>query len=263
MKKRVTIVQMAVELGAPEENYKHALALLEKAMKDNPDIIVLPETWNVGFFPKDNLKELADKDGARTKAFLSEFAKAHDVNIVGGSVAVLREGKVYNTTYIVDRSGAVISEYDKVHGFSPSGEHEFFQGGTRTHAFKLDGIPCSSVICYDLRFPELFRTETIKGVDLFFVPAEWPDIRVNHWVTLNTARAIENQMYLCAVNGCGTAGDTKYGGNSLLISPGGDELVHCGGSEEIQIHEIDLDIIKNIRESINVFRDRKPECYKL
>lgn len=263
MKKAISLIQMDSTFAKPADNFKKAEQLIRQAILQKPDIIVLPETWNVGFFPKENLATLADAEGKETQALLGGLASEYGINIVGGSVANLRDGKVFNTTYVYDRKGELVSSYDKIHGFTPSGEHEYFCGGTRTHRFTLDGIQASSVICYDIRFPEVIRTETLQGVDLFFVPAAWPAIRTNHWVVLNTARAIENQMYLCAVNGCGYAGDTKYGGNSLLISPWGDEILHLGEHEEIQTGEIDLDIIAGIRESINVFRDRKPKYYRL
>lgn len=263
MKKKIAIIQMNSILADPEQNFKKAETLLKQTVVSEPDIIVLPETWNVGFFPKENLHKLADSEGKESQQLLSSISKQYGVNIVGGSVAICENNKIYNRTYVYNRVGNLISQYDKIHGFSPSGEHEYFTAGTKSHRFKLDDIPCSSIICYDIRFPELIRTETIKGIDLFFIPAEWPTIRMNHWITLNKARAIENQMYLCAVNSCGYAGDVKYGGNSLLISPWGDEILHLGDEEEIQVGEIDLDIIADIRESINVFRDRVPSCYKL
>ncbi len=261
MKKKISLLQMDVKMSDPEANYAHAVEMMEEAMKEQPDILVLPETLNVGFFPTEGLAEMADQDGRRTKEVFGAFAKKHGVNIVAGSVANVKEGAVYNTAYVFDRQGNCVCEYDKVHGFTPSNEHHYFKGGDGIRRFELDGIPCAMIICYDVRFPELIRTATVQGVDLFFVPAQWPLIRKLHWVTLNTARAIENQMYLCAVNGCGYAGETKYGGNSLLISPWGEEICHLGTEEEIQTGEIDLDVIKGIRESINVFRDRKPEYY--
>lgn len=263
MKKKISLIQMAVTFGKPEENFKRVVELMEKAMEEKPDILVLPETLNVGFFPKEGLQELADVDGEKTKKVIGIFAKDNHVNIVAGSVANRKGDYVYNTLYVFNREGNVVCEYDKVHGFTPSGEHQYFKGGNKVINFELDGMKCSSIICYDVRFPELIRTATLRGVDLLFIPAQWPLIRKSHWVTLVTARAIENQMFVCAVNGCGYAGETKYGGNSLLVNPWGEEICHLGTEEEIQAGEIDLDIIQGIRESINIFRDRKPEYYKL
>lgn len=265
MKKKIGLIQMSVSIGEVEENYNHAVALMEKAMEKEPDILVLPETLNTGFFPQpaEQLHKLADADGVKTQAVFSAFAKKHGVNIVAGSVAVLEKGFVYNRSYVFDRDGHVVSSYDKIHGFSPMGETSYFKGGDHTVHFRLDGIPSSMAICYDIRFPELIRTEALQGVDLFFLPAAWPLVRKEHWVTLAKARAIENQMYFCAVNECGIAGKTQFGGNSLLLSPWGEELCHLGEEESIGIGEIDLDVIQEIRESINVFHDRRPEIYDI
>lgn len=263
MKKRISLIQMDVAFGKPEENYKRAVELMEKAMGETPDILVFPETMNVGFFPKDGLSNLADVDGKKTKEVFSTFARDHKVNIVAGSVANKKGEGIYNTLYVFNREGNVVCEYDKVHGFTPSDEQIYFKGGNKAVNFELDGIKCSCVICYDVRFPELVRTATLRGVDLMFIPAQWPLVRKLHWVTLVTARAIENQMFVCAVNACGYAGETKYGGNSLLINPWGEEICHLGTSEEVQTGEIDMDIIQGIRKSINIFRDRKPEYYNL
>jgi len=260
MKKRISLIQMDVALGEPEKNFEHAVFLMERTMADAPDILVLPETLNTGFVPE-NLAELADEGGARTKEVFGNFAKESGVNIVAGSVAIREGGVIYNRGHVFDRAGTLIASYDKIHGFTPMGEEKLFKGGDHTVHFALDGIPASMAICYDLRFPELIRTEALAGVDLFFLPAAWPLIRREHWVTLSKARAIENQMVFCAVNGCGKAGETQYGGNSLLLSPWGEEICHLGESEEIQTGEIDMGVIRDIRESINVFRDRKPWLY--
>lgn len=263
MIKRVSLIQMDVTFGKPKENFKRVVELMAKAMVEEPDILVLPETLNVGFFPKEGLSELADVDGKKTKEVFEAFARDNNVNIVAGSVANKKGDYIYNTLYVFNRKGNIVCEYDKVHGFTPAEEHNYFRGGDKVINFELDGIKCSGVICYDVRFPELIRTATLRGVDLLFIPAQWPLIRRLHWVTLVTARAIENQMFVCAVNACGYAGATKYGGNSLLVNPWGEEICHLGTEEEIQTGEIDMDIIQGIRESINIFRDRKPEYYKL
>lgn len=100
-------------------------------------------------------------------------------------------------------------------------------------------------------------------MDLFFLPAAWPLVRKEHWITLSKARAIENQMFFCAVNECGRAGSTQYGGHSMLLSPLGEELLHLGEKEQVATADIDTDVLRGIRESIPVFRDRRPELYHL
>ena len=259
-KMRISCVQMDMRLGESDWNFTHAQTLVRRAAAENPDVVVLPEMWNTGFFPAD-LDKSADRDGAETKAVFSAMAAELGINIVCGSVANRRGDKFYNTAYVFDRTGAVAAEYDKTHLFSPSGEHERFQAGDRLCRFTLDGRSCGLIICYDLRFPELTRTLALEGLDLLFVPAQWPDKRSMHLQTLAQARAIENQMFLALCNSVGTAGETRCGGGSALLDPWGAYIAQAGNGEEIITGELDFSVVEGIRSSINVFRDRRPELY--
>lgn len=182
------------------------------------------------------------------------------MNVVGGSAAVLCGDDVYNRSFVFDREGRKIAEYDKVHGFSYAHEPMYFKGGDHAVSFALDDISCSMVICYDIRFPELVRRSVLEGkTDLFFVPAAWPKARLFHWTLLGQARAVENQVYLCAVNQGGISGRTEYAGNSVLLNPWGNDVCRLGTEEGIAFGEIDTDILQQIRDTIHVFRDRRPE----
>lgn len=261
---KVSMIQMDMELGKPKENFAHAVDLVRQAALMKPDVITLPETWNVGFFPKENLAGLADPDCSGVKETFSALAREYAVNIIAGSVANLRpDGKVYNTACVFDRRGQLIAEYDKVHLFSPSGEHEYFQHGTKPCNFELDGVPCSLVICYDIRFPELIRSEMLAGSKVQFVVSQWPDVRTLHWDTLNRARAIESQCFLSCTNSVGTAGTVKCGGHSAIYAPMGECVILGGDTEQILTAEMDLSSVEAVRSSINVYRDRIPEAYHL
>lgn len=261
---KISMIQMDMRLGEPDYNFAHAEALIRKTVEtEHPDVVTLPETWNVGFFPKENLEQLADQDGARTKSVIGALAKELSVNIVAGSVANMRDGVLYNTAFIFDRNGEVVAEYDKTHLFTPSGEHNFFAWGGKVVDFELDGIHCGIVICYDVRFTELVRTLALRGIQLLFVVAQWPELRTYHWDTLNRARAIENQMFVACTNSCAMAGQTKNAGHSALIDPWGETVVAGQGEEAILTAEADLSIVENIRSSINVYRDRRPQLYEI
>ena len=124
---KISCVQMDMRLGDVEYNFAHAQDLVRLAVdRDGPDVVVLPETWNTGFFPED-LNPCADRDGERTKLVFSSLARELGVNIVCGSVANRKGGGYYNTAYVIDRAGAVVAEYDKTHLFTPSGEHQSFR----------------------------------------------------------------------------------------------------------------------------------------
>lgn len=258
---RVSCIQMNVKLGDPAYNHEEAERLIREAAKENPDVVLLPELWDVGFFPKENLKEVADADCTRVMSHMSALAKELGINIVAGSVACLRGEKVYNTACVFDRSGNMIAQYDKTHLFSPMGEDDYFAKGDHVCRFKMDGHDVGLVICYDIRFPELIRALTVPGLEMLFMVSEWPDVRVPHLQVLTAARAIENQMYLVCCNACGKAGQTQYGGNSAVIDPWGNVLVRAGAEQEIVSAECDFSVTTKIRESMHIFADRRPDIY--
>lgn len=261
---KVSLIQMDMRLGDPDYNFEHAKTLILGAVdREAPDVVVLPETWNTGFFPKENLAALCDRDGLRVRSEIGGLAAERKVNIVAGSVANIKQGKVYNTALVFNREGTCVAEYDKTHLFTPMGEHEFFEGGDHTVNFTLDGVRCGLIICYDVRFPELVRTVALQGADVFFVVSQWPAIRIPHVNVLTETRAIENQMFVAYCNSCGVAGETKYGGSSSLVDPWGVVLRRAGDQEEIVTGELDLGVVEGIRRSINVFRDRRPALYQV
>lgn len=182
-------------------------------------------------FPKERLSELAERDCARVKRELGGLAAELGVNLVAGSVANVRGGKVYNTACVFDRAGNCVAEYDKTHLFTPMGEHAYFTPGDHLCRFRLDGHDCGLVICYDIRFPELTRTLAVQGMDMLFVVSQWPAARIGHLRALTVARAIENQAFVICCNSCGDAGETHYGGASAIIDPWG-ELLAAGGQDE-------------------------------
>lgn len=260
---KVSCVQMDMEFGAVEKNFTQAKRLIREAAQARPDVIVLPETWNTGFFPRENLQELCDRDCARVKTELGGLAKALHVNLIAGSMSNLREGKIYNTACVFDRSGACIAQYDKTHLFTPMGEHEYYTAGDHLCSFQLDGVPCALIICYDVRFSELVRTLALAGAKMLFCVAQWPQARAAHLETLVRARAIENQMFAVCCNSCGSAGSTQYAGRSAIIDPWGVTLAQAQERQSMITASCDLSVVEDIRSSINVFRDRRPELYDI
>ena len=258
---KVSCLQINVKLGCPDKNFSLAEKLISESIKQRPDVIVLPETWNTGFFPKENLTELCCKNGDTVKLRIGELAKKYKVNIVAGSVSNVRNGKVYNTAFVFDRDGTCVAEYDKTHLFTPMGENDYYTVGDHLCSFTLDGAKCGIIICYDVRFPELTRKLALQGLDMLFVVSQWPKERIFHLRTLTTARAIENQIFVVCCNSCGTAGKTVYGGNSAIIEPFGKTLALAGENEEIISANCDLKMLSDIRGSIPVFRDRRSELY--
>lgn len=259
---KVAALQLDVALGDRPANFAKADQKIAEAMAGKPDVIVLPELWDLGFFPK-NALELGDIDGKLAQEFLQEQAKKHHVNIVGGSIVCRKGDQIFNTQYVYDRSGEKISEYSKVHLFSPSGEHLAFEAGDQLSIYELDGVKVGSIICYDLRFGEWVRMNALAGAQVLFAPAAWPHPRLNHWRLLSQVRAIENQFFVVSVNHSGQAYALDFCGHSQMVDPWGEVISEAGDGEEILFGELDFSVIEDIRERINVFRDRRPELYKL
>ena len=260
---KISCIQMNMLLGHTEENFARASALTEHAAADRPDVILLPETWNTGFYPQHGLSELALGAGERVKAEIGALAKKHGVNIIAGSVSDCRGGALYNTAYVFDRTGKCIASYDKTHLFSPMGEDERYTAGNSLCTFALDGVRCGLVICYDIRFPELARSLALKGTDVLFAVSQWPEVRVPQLHALLSARAIENQVFAVCCNSCGESPNTKFGGQSIAIDPLGNIIAKAGKDETILTAELDLSLLSDIRSAIPVFRDRRPELYEI
>lgn len=260
---KVTCIQMNMELGRPDKNFSRSAELIRRSMEGAPDVILLPETWNTGFYPTSGLNEMSVGAADEVKARIGDLAKKHSVNIIAGSVSDYRGGRLYNTSLVFDRQGSCIASYDKTHLFSPMGENRHYSPGNTLCTFELDGTKAGLIICYDLRFPELSRSLALKGTDVLFVVSQWPDVRIPHLHTLGAARAIENQVYVACCNSCGRAGDTQYGGKSLLIDPQGRTIAVAEESEELLSGEFDLSLLPDIRTAIPVFTDRRQDIYDI
>ncbi len=141
-------------------------------------------------------------------------------------------------------------------------EDKYFKKGSEIVTFLLDSILCGIIICYDIRFLELPRILALKGIKILFVVAQWPIERIEHWKLLNRVRAIENQIFVVGVNACGIKDNIKFGGNSIVVDPWGKVLCQLGENEEVLTVDLNLQELKEIREKINIYNDRRIELYK-
>ena len=258
---RVTIVQAPIGPMLLEENRKTIFDAMETALKDKPDVIVLPEMWNTGFYPDrfsaedDYMEEALCRD-------LSAFAKAHNVNLVAGSLTVWDEGKRANRAFIYDRAGKELGTYDKAHLFPMGAEKEFFTPGDKTLAFRLDGVDAGIVTCFDLRMLEWVRLAVMGRAKILFIPMAWGLSRVPHMHLFARARAVENQCYVVAVN-CTKLGDypAMGGGGSCIYDPMGEELLMTGTEACTHTVDLDLDKVEVAKAMFNLYKERRPEIY--
>lgn len=220
-------------------------------------LVLLPEMWSTGF-AYEKLEGLS----TTTPMVLGELAmwsRQWGMTIIG-SMPEKKAGGIFNTAYVLDR-GAVSACYRKVHLFSPTGEHHFFEPGRKAMVAKTSLGPIGLIICYDLRFPELCRSVTLQGARAVVVPAQWPAARVSHWDVLLRARAVENQVFVFGANRCGRDGERVYGGHSRIISPWGQVLARAGKRPANVFALIDLAQIESTRQEIPCLEERVPEAY--
>ena len=256
---KIAMVQMKVVSGDAAENRLRGLALAAEAARQ-ADVIVLPEIWTTGYGLR-NIQTDAEDEAGPTFSGLKEIAVDQGVTIISGSIPLRRDGKIYNGLIVIDKSGKTIADYQKIHLFSLFQEANFFAQGNQRCVFDLDGVTAGTVICYDLRFPELIRAMAIDGMKILFAPAEWPAARGEHWRLMNQARAVENQIFVCAVNCVGEHKGSPFYGHSMLIDPNGKVLAEGSSEEEIIIGEVDLTVLAAVRKNMTIWQDRRPEMY--
>lgn len=221
--------------------------------------MVFPELWSTGYDLK-RVGEHATPTDQGVFAEVAELAREHSIHIIGSMLAF--KGKGYsNTAVIFSPQGQLLAEYSKVHLFKPMQEVKYLVPGQEAPVFDLVWGRSALAICYDLRFPELFRKYALAGARIVFLSAEWPYPRVMHWQTLLRARAIENQFFMVACNRVGESGDWSFFGHSAIYGPAGELIVGAGEEEMLLTAVIDLDAVDEVRQLITVFEDRQEDVY--
>ena len=250
-------IQFNIALGEVDANLRHALSALKRVRQHDARLAVLPEMWSTGYAYK-QLAGLAEET-PRVVAALQK-AGAELGMVIVGSLPEKENGTIYNTAYVIDQ-GEVRASYRKMHLFSMMGEDRFLGAGDASLVVATSVGRIGVAICYDLRFPELFRKMALEGAEIICLPAEWPKPRQDHWRTLLRARAIENQLFVAAANCCGIQGKLDFFGMSLLISPRGEILAE-GGETATELRAIlDFEEMSTYRFQIPCFKDRRPEVY--
>lgn len=258
---KVALVQMVVQDGEPEKNLSHGIRLAEKA-SSYVDLIVFPEMWTTGYHREAIMKYAESEENEFALSKLKELARNYSVHIVS-SIPHRKEGRIYDAAYLIGGNGEVIGIYRKIHLFRPYGEDKMFASGDRIGVFDTRLGRVGIAICYDLRFPELFRLMTLAGARAIFVPASWGAPRALQWRTLLRARAAENQVYMVGVNRVGSSSATgeEYIGDSSIYDPFGWEIVHSEDVEQVLIGELDLSRIENVRRMLPLWEDRRRDLY--
>lgn len=254
------------------ENISAVEQSLERAASFGVDIVALPELWTY-LGPYDGYANAAQSLPGPAITMLREQARRHHMIVHGGSIVEQHSEKrdrFFNTSVLINREGDIVAQYRKLHLFDVNlangerhGESERIDAGNSIVTAELEGITFGLSICYDLRFPELYRGLMLQGAQIMFVPAAFTQYTGRaHWEVLLRARAIENQCYIVAPAQTGSYWQDKASyGHAMLVDPWGIVLAEAGDEPTVLVSEIDLSKIEQVRAQIPCLQHRRPEVY--
>jgi predicted amidohydrolase len=265
----------AIQLNAnndKDRNLERADRLVASAAGEGAELVALPEKWNlVGRGDEivagaERLEDGSSFDAARG------WARGHGIHLLAGSISERAEGsdRPFNTSVLFDPDGEAVAVYRKIHMFDVDvggiayreSEHE--QAGEEIVTGEAAGVEIGLSVCYDLRFPELYRILALRGARVLTVPAAFTHTTGRaHWELLVRARAIENQAYVIAPNQCGAAPPHYHSyGHSMIVDPWGEVLAQAGEEEGVIIAELDLERLEEVRDSVPSLANRRPRAYR-
>lgn len=239
-------------------NHARTAELIVAAGPTAGALIAMPEMFATGFSL--DLAAVDEGDARPTERFLAQTARARGASVVGGLVTIGADGRGRNHAFVAGPDGDELARYTKIHPFSFGEETRCYTGGDEIVLFDWNGVKVAPFVCYDLRFPEVFRHAAMRGAEVFVVIANWPAAREAHWLALLAARAIENQAYVLGVNRCGDDPKHRYGGRSQIIDPRGNVLADAGEKEGTIRASIDVEALRRYRAEFPALRDARP-CF--
>ncbi len=247
-------VQFDIAWENKPANFEKIRRVLRESALERGALAVLPEMFATGFTM--NTAVVAEAYGGETEQFLSQLAKDYGICLIGGAAMRGSHGRPRNKALVFGADGEFIGFYAKMRPFTPGGESNHYAAGEAPLAFRWGECTVSPFICYDLRFPELFRqTAASHRPELYTVIANWPEKRVEHWVRLLQARAIENQAYVIGVNRVGTDPYYTYSGRSVILDYNGEILADAGKKEGLIQARLDLEALRKYRQGLPFLQD--------
>jgi predicted amidohydrolase len=264
-----------VQLNAAQskaDNIERAERLVAEAAATGADLLLLPEKWT-GIGPPDLIRSVAESlDDGEATAAMRGWAARYGITLVGGSIVERREGhgKLSNTSIVIDPSGEIVAVYRKIHMFDVEvGGHVYRESetedpGDRPVTTEVEGWKLGLTICYDLRYPELYRLLAVDGCEALTVPAAFTLFTgKDHWEVLLRARAIENQCYVVAANQWGSFADGKAAyGRSSIVDPWGIVLAQAPDEDCVISAELDRARLEDIRRRLPSLANRQPAAYQ-
>ena len=260
---KIAAAQIACALGDRDANLHKIRDFSARAKEFSADLVVFPEMADTGYaMPVIQACARPWNEGAVPK--LQKIAQGLSIAVICG-VSERDGASIYNSQVFIDANGNVVGSYRKTHLFTaaPIGEDKCFSPGNELKSFPFGGLRLGLSICYDLRFPELYRTLAIEEkVNVFILSSAWPFPRVEHFRILATARAIENQSYVIVSNRVGADEGVTVCGSSAIIDPYGVAIASASTDrEELVQAEISEEAISSVRNKMAVFAQRRPDLY--
>jgi omega-amidase len=235
-----------------EKNKTKILDLLKDVDLTSVDLLVFPELTLTGFTMRS--RSFAETLDGPSLDFFAVFASSQKSDIIFGLIEKSGEN-YFNSLIHINTSGEVVAKYRKIHPFSFTGEDRFYAAGSEPVMTKLSGYQFGLSICYDLRFPELFRMFGQQRVAGIINIANWPVQRIDHWSSLLKARAIENLCFVIAVNRVGNDKSNKYNGLSSVYSPTGKPIAQISDTEKVEVVDINLEDVAETRKKFPFLDD--------
>ncbi len=256
----LSILQMSSVIGDVDANIEKVKQIISNELMSDTDVLVLPEVWTVGWSCSHFQESAQDLKDSSVISFLSDIAKNHNINIIGGSFITKDREKFYNTCPVLDRLGNLVAIYNKNHLYSYYGcdEGKYITVGEDLKMVNLDGVNYGLSICYDIRFPEVYRAYAKAGADVLVNCAAWGAKKPVPWEMMTKSRAIENQCFMAALTQSGYIENGEYNlGESRVIDYNGNELVSIMSGEGIASSVIDIDSMYEFRAKAPILNDIK------
>lgn len=262
---KIALAQFSVARGQPDLNISKIIKYIESAKAQRVEVLFLPEMCTTGFDWAKN-KSLLDEAGESVEIIRRQAATS-GVSVCGSFLEKTETGNAANTLYYFNSDGKELAKYRKVHLFTLFHEEAHVEAGNAIIVADTELGETGFSICYDLRFPELFRKCALAGAEVQVLAAAFPHPRLDHWQTLVRARAIENQCFFIATNQCGyeghgvDIGKTHYFGHSMVVDPWGEIVIEADESEGLFTAELDFTKVGKIRNELTALKDRRSDLY--
>jgi predicted amidohydrolase len=267
MQLTISVVQMDVITSDPASNLQKAEAWIAEAARRSCDVVCLPEMWTTGF--NWHYNQSAASQQCHIVERVAAMAKQYRIWTAGSLLELNAQGQMVNAAILFDPDGKRAGTYHKAHLFNPLREKQYIAQGNRLTLIEAPWGRTGFAVCYDIRFPELFRTYALQGAEIIFCPSAFPHPRLEHWKVLLRARAIEDQVFMVGVNQVGSEQFNShttitYCGSSAIIDPWGKAVCEANETDEgILTATIDMEQVSQVRASMQVLSDRRPDLYEL